>query len=132
MNYPLLKKQEITEDNIYKIIEKYLVRVDGIENVFKKSTILNSDSKNKITVRYKNMLHPDKSADIFSVVSSGYTYRNPYGTGHGSPYDYDTHVPLIFSQENLKSNKVNLLNDFLSVDKDEHIENSFRLENFFN
>lgn len=106
LNYQLLKKREITEDNIYKIIEKYLVRVDGIENVFKKSTILKSDSKDKITVRYKNMLHPDKSADIFSVVSSGYTYRNPYGTGHGSPYDYDTHVPLIFSQDNLKSNKV--------------------------
>ena len=36
LNYQLLKKREITEDNIYKIIEKYLVRVDGIENVFKK------------------------------------------------------------------------------------------------
>ena len=77
-----------------------------LKTFLKKSTILKSDSKDKITVRYKNMLHPDKSADIFSVVSSGYTYRNPYGTGHGSPYNYDTHVPLIFSQDNLKSNKV--------------------------
>ena len=33
---------------------------------------------------------------------------------------------------NLKSNKVNLLIDFLRVDKDEHIENCFRLEKFFN
>ena len=37
-----------------------------------------------------------------------------------------------FDKLNLSSNKANLLIDFLRVDKDEHIENCFRLENFFN
>ena len=25
-----------------------------------------------------------------------WTFRNPYGTGHGTSYDYDSHVPLLF------------------------------------
>ena len=44
------------------------------------------------------MIHEQKSADVFVVVEEGYVYRS-YGTGHGSPYDYDAHVPLLFSRE---------------------------------
>ena len=53
------------------------------------------------------MLHPYKSADIFAIESPNYTYKTPYGTSHGSPYDYDTHVPLIFSQKHFKFNSIN-------------------------
>ena len=37
---------------------------------------------------------------------------------------------LNFDKLNFKSNKTNFLIDFLKVDKDEHLENCFRLENF--
>jgi arylsulfatase A-like enzyme len=52
------------------------------------------------------MLHPQKSADIFPLVSPNYLYKTPYGTSHGTPYDYDTHVPLIFSQKHFKLNSI--------------------------
>ena len=50
------------------------------------------------------MIHIDKSADIFAILKPGYLYRNPYGTGHGSPYDYDAHVPLLFAKEGRNKN----------------------------
>ena len=34
-------------------------------------------------------------------------YRSPHGTSHGSPYDYDTHVPLIFSRKQFRSKNKN-------------------------
>ena len=40
---------------------------------------------------------------IFYIVTPGYLFRSPYGTSLGSPYDYDTHVPLIFSRKQFRS-----------------------------
>ena len=37
---------------------------------------------------------------------------------------------LNFDELNLKSNKINCLIDFLKLDKEEYLENCFRLENF--
>ena len=73
--------------------------VDGIENVISKTEILSSEKTDQVTIRLKNMIHIDKSADTFVILKPGYLYRNPYGTGHGSPYDYDAHVPLLFAKE---------------------------------
>jgi len=39
---------------------------------------------------------------------------------------------LEFDKLNFKSNKTNFLVDFLKLDKEEHIENCFRLKNFLN
>ena len=77
------------------------------EKIVSKNFILENNATDKISKRLKNMLHPHKSADIFAIESPNYTYKTPYGTSHGSPYDYDTHVPLIFSQKHFKFNSIN-------------------------
>ena len=77
-------------------------KVDGISAVLTKNEILSSKEKDAITIRLKNMVHPEKSADVFSLIKEGYLYRSSYGTSHGSPYDYDTHVPLLFAREGRK------------------------------
>jgi predicted AlkP superfamily pyrophosphatase or phosphodiesterase len=39
----------------------------------------------------------DRSGDVFIQLKSGWLDTDyPKGTSHGSPYNYDTHVPLIF------------------------------------
>ena len=44
------------------------------------------------------MIHPEMSPDVVTLVSPGYLFMTPHGTSHGTPYDYDTHVPLIISR----------------------------------
>lgn len=48
---------------------------------------------------YKNQLYRGRSGDIIVQVRP-YTYIDHFtaGTAHGTPYDYDTHVPLVFYQ----------------------------------
>ena len=92
-----MKKADIDPRVIYDIAQKYLPKVEGIDRmIFKEDAILSTE-KDKITLRIKNMIHPHKTPEIFPIVTNGYLYKSPYGTGHGSSYDYDTHVPLIFS-----------------------------------
>jgi predicted AlkP superfamily pyrophosphatase or phosphodiesterase len=40
--------------------------------------------------------NPDRCGDLIYVPKPGWLYGYPKGTTHGSPYSYDTHVPLIW------------------------------------
>ena len=103
----LLKQENIKPAELTKIIKKYLLRVDGIENIYSKDEILILSDNDKIMNRIKNMIHPQLSPDVFGILSPGYLYRYPYGTSHGTPYDYDSKVPLIFSKKGRQKKKIN-------------------------
>ena len=105
-NLGKLKKRNTQLSGPAGIIKKYLPKVNGIEKVFTKQEILDADTTDKIIRRMKNMIHPERSPDVLALVSSGNIYRFPYGTGHGTPYDYDTHVPLLFSRKNRPKRQV--------------------------
>jgi len=101
-----LKKKEFLPEDLEKIIKKYLMMVDGVENVITKKEILSSNETDHISLRLKNMIHVKKSADVFVLLEPGYLYRNPHGTSHGSPYDYDAHVPLLFAKKEREKNVI--------------------------
>jgi len=94
-----LKRSNIPLSKLENIIKKYLPKVVGIEQVFTKQEILEGDPTDKIISRLQKMIHHERSPDVISIQSPGYLFRNPHGTSHGSPYDYDTHVPLLFSKK---------------------------------
>ena len=48
-----------------------------------------------VDLRVRNGFNPARSGDIFTVTEPYYIF-DATGTTHGSPYDYDTHVPVIF------------------------------------
>jgi arylsulfatase A-like enzyme len=43
------------------------------------------------------MIHPELSPDLMILEKEHYLLWKEIGTTHGTPYAYDTHVPLIFS-----------------------------------
>ena len=46
---------------------------------------------------YRNGFHPDRSPDVYVVFKEHrLVTSNKHGTTHGSPHDYDRHVPLVF------------------------------------
>ena len=100
-----LKKKEYLAEDLIKIIKKYLTMVEGVGKVITRDEILNSTENDKVSIRLKNMIHPNKSADVFVILEPGYLYRNPHGTSHGSPYDYDAHVPILFSKKDRAKNQ---------------------------
>ncbi len=102
LDFERIKQAKIRPQQIYSIINKYLTKVEGIESMIIKQDILDSKNTDDFVQRLKNMINLENSPDIFPILSYAYLYRGPYGTSHGTPYDYDTHVPLIFSHETFK------------------------------
>ena len=58
-----------------------------------------------ICERAYNGKDPKRSGDIFFVKTPGWldNYNSSGGTTHGSPFPYDTHVPLIWYGGGIKS-----------------------------
>ena len=95
-----LEREAATE-----ILKSNLSKLDGIRSVITKKEILGGGNS-IYERRLKNMVHPQKSPNVFLIPKKYWTMRYPYGASHGTPYDYDTHIPLVFSRGGSKS-KIN-------------------------
>jgi len=71
---------------------------EGIANVYPESTLRQGrydeeGAKGMVIRGY----HPKRSGDLVIVLESGwYGAGRVQGTTHGSPFTYDTHVPMLF------------------------------------
>lgn len=87
-----------------ELINKYLVSIDGIANVFTESVIRQGNydegGLKGLVIRGFN---PKRSGDLAYVLEPGwYPATHIQGTSHGSAYSYDTHVPILFYGSNIK------------------------------
>ncbi|MDP7609791.1 MAG: alkaline phosphatase family protein, partial [Candidatus Marinimicrobia bacterium] len=87
-------------------IQLELENVNAIKKVMTREEILALEGNEPFYRRMRNMIHPTKSADVFIVMREYYSELFPLGATHGTPYDYDTHVPIVFSHKSFKSQKI--------------------------
>lgn len=94
------KELSIEEKDIAtKIIKNMVVKIDGVKNALSLNDIINL-RPNKLNNRLKNMIHLDKSPDVYVILKENWLWKSDYGSSHGSHYDYDSHVPFIISKNN--------------------------------
>ncbi len=68
--------------------QKGIARVVDLENI--------SDSEDKREKMVLEGVHPKRSGDLVLVEEANWSSYTDKGSTHGSPYEYDTHVPLLF------------------------------------
>ena len=96
LNHKLLDEKEISAKAVLEAIRKDLMGLDDIANVYfpaelgvsgeLQSTLLNNGHNAK------------RSGDLLYRFHAGYLGGKPgdRGTSHGSGYNYDTHIPMVF------------------------------------
>ncbi len=96
-------REFITENNLdYNKVENeisnYLrITFPEIQKISKRSYMENLFPSRENPDLVLNGWHPSRSADILFTLQPGYLFRFlQKGTTHGSPYTYDTHIPMIF------------------------------------
>ena len=53
----------------------------------------------------QNAYHPKESGDVKMVLDPGWQGGGMRGTGHGTPWTYDTHIPVLFYGWGVKPGK---------------------------
>ena len=74
-----------------------LLKLPGVAAVFTREQLLGSDTTTPYLEAMRKSFDPTRAAQLQIVLKPNWIlgYR-PGGSSHGSPYEYDTHVPLLF------------------------------------
>ena len=107
-NQIYLNDERIRELNLDKnIIIDELVEIlqsfDFITNAYSAEFILNAQNLSGYEKLIQNGFHKERSGDIAFILKPNVIFHDRKGTTHGSGYNYDTHVPLIFYGHGIKN-----------------------------
>ena len=87
-----------------ELIVKYLMAMEGVANVYAENNLRQANyTEGGIRGMIARGYHPKRSGDIVIVLEPGwYESSRVQGSTHGSPYSYDTHVPVLFFGKGIK------------------------------
>ena len=105
----LLKINKVNvEDFVARQIEKW----EGVKTVYTSKDLLNSTNDNSWKDMISKGFISERSGDVIFMLEPGFltknveTEKSRKGTSHGSPFNYDTHVPLIWYGKNIPKREV--------------------------
>jgi len=97
LNYDALKRDGVSVDEISQVVAAAALTVPGVARCFTRAQMLRGATPitDPIERRIVHGFHPARSGDVV-IVAEPYKYLGDTITAtHGSPYSYDTHVPMI-------------------------------------
>lgn len=99
LNRPLIKKHQISLEKMQRRIAQYLLKFRGVQSANTAYNFTFRDYNHTLQRMYQNGFYYERSGDVYIELKPGWLYTDPpvhRGASHGSPYDYDTHTPLVF------------------------------------
>lgn len=98
LNHKLLEQKKLSVKQIYEVVKKTLLYHQDVYSVI---NLWDNDIASALPTYYaelvKNVYHPKRSGEILILLKPAYFYGfSKGGTTHGSFYNYDTHVPLLW------------------------------------
>ena len=76
---------------------KILSGLNGVGRVVLSTDIPILPDSDPLAAVLRRSIRPGRSGDLFLIVGEKFLLHDqPTGTSHGTPWDYDTHVPLVF------------------------------------
>lgn len=106
-NEQIFLSEEVSVWDMNKLCDRvgaFIANQKGVSNYFTRNEIrLGAYDEGGIKGMIIRGFHSERSGDVVFVLEPGWFSANKIqGTTHGSPYNYDTHVPLIFYGHGIK------------------------------
>ena len=99
-----IEKHHLSLETVESTLVSALMSTGLVEAVYTRTQLMSEKKSSDLYLGlYRNSFYPARSPHLL-VRLKKYIYLNDRigGTGHGSPYDYDRHVPIIFMGPDIK------------------------------
>ena len=107
LDFNLIDSLNLSEKEIYFTIKEVLLNEPSVKEVYNVEDLQHAFPSYE-TKMLMNGFHAKRSGDIFLLLNPGYIeLSRKTGTSHGTHYNYDTHVPLIFYGFQIKPQQIN-------------------------
>ncbi|SDM35498.1 alkaline phosphatase PafA [Siphonobacter aquaeclarae] len=97
LNPEVLKAKNLTVSQVYPKVKEAVMKVPGVANVLNLQDFASLQINDNQAYFVKNGYHLKRGGDLMVVAEPG--WQEGYvraGTGHGTPNNYDSHVPCLF------------------------------------
>ena len=105
LNRELMAEKKVTEEQLFGLVRPYLVNSKGIADVIDLKYIATTQVQNDIKLRVTNGYNQKRSGDFQIIYEPGWIENYTQGATHGTPYSYDTHIPLLWMGWKIKHGK---------------------------
>ena len=97
LNRTLIEDARLSLDDVQKKVARFLVQFTGVAAAYPYSAFEANDFGNGNLKKIINSFSPQRSGDVIVTLNPGWVEKEEdYVTNHNSPYEYDSHVPLIW------------------------------------
>jgi predicted AlkP superfamily pyrophosphatase or phosphodiesterase len=99
LNDDVLATSTFTSQEVENFIVKRAIQIPGVKMAFTRKELSSGVSNKNPDYLVQNGWNQERSGEVALVMELGWisnAYEEKGGTTHGSPWNYDTHVPLIF------------------------------------
>lgn len=97
LDHDLVKKNGVSLKKLQSEVAEFLLQFNAVNSTNTAYNFLTNGFSDGYQAMYQRGFQEDRSGDVFIQLKPGWldsSYET--GTSHGSPYNYDTHVPLLF------------------------------------
>ncbi len=99
----IIKSKGLDLVKVKQSFKDFLYTKSYVKRVYTEEEILTSGANDMLLSFVFKGYDPTQNGDLYFVYKPGYVEYSATGATHGSPYAYDTNVPLIFYGWNIKS-----------------------------
>lgn len=97
LNRTLIEDARLSLDDVQKKVARFLVQFSGVSAAYPYAAFEANDYGSGNLKRIINNFNPQRSGDVIITLNPGWVEKEgDYITDHNSPYEYDSHVPLIW------------------------------------
>lgn len=97
LNRVLIEDARISLEDIQKKVARFMIQFSGVGSAYPYAAFEANDFGNGHLRRILNNFSPQRSGDVIVTLNPGWVEKDgDQITNHNSPYEYDTHVPLIW------------------------------------
>ncbi|MEO1011615.1 MAG: alkaline phosphatase PafA [Bacteroidota bacterium] len=96
MDHKIIANLDLELDDVQEEVARELLGYGPIDRVYTGYQMWQNEYTSGIPYILQNGYHQKRSGDILVVLKPGYIGTPRKGSTHGSPRNYDTHVPLLF------------------------------------
>jgi hypothetical protein len=102
LNYTLIKQRQLDEADVRRVAASAAMAVPHVARVYTRDQLLRGDvAADVIGRRVVRGFNAQRSGDL-EIILEPFWMRQATGTTHGSPYNYDAHIPLILMGHSVK------------------------------
>jgi len=105
LNQERIAALKINLEDVQKFVVNQIISYPHIKKAYTATTMQTHYFKDGMEKMLQNGYHQKLSGDVLYTLESGVISYGPKGTTHGSGYNYDTHVPLLFYGNGIQPGK---------------------------